>query len=88
MYIRGRLALAGIDSRASLKTYVDATWAIIADAPYERLEKIQDKLIVAEAMANPEAARETWGILPEHQRSAAGAEALQAPELPSGIPRR
>jgi hypothetical protein len=88
MYIRGHLALAGIDSRASLKTYVDAAWAILVDAPYERLEKIQDKLIVAEAMANPEAARETWGLLPEHTRGAAGAEAMQPPEIPSGLPRR
>jgi hypothetical protein len=78
--------VAGIDSRVSLKTYCDAVWAILVDAPTDRLKSISDHLIVAEAMANPDAARETWGMLPEHQRGAMAAETMQIPDMPSGVP--
>lgn len=65
----------------SLKTYCDAVWSILVDAPFERLEKIQDQLVIQEAIADPERARETWGLLPEHQRGAAKAQDAPPPEL-------
>jgi hypothetical protein len=63
----------------SLGTYCDAVWSILIDAPFERLEKFQDSLVVQEAIADPERARETWGLLPEHQRGAARAQDAQPP---------
>ncbi len=65
----------------SIATYCDAVWSILVDAPFDRLEKIQDSLVVQEAVADPERARETWGLLPEHQRGAAKAQDAPPPEL-------
>ena len=65
----------------SLKTYCDAAWSILVDAPFEQLQKIQERLIIQEAIADPEKARETWGLLPEHQRGAVKAQDEPPPEL-------
>jgi hypothetical protein len=78
-YIRGRLALAGIDSRADIGPYCAAIWAILLEAPSDQIKAVQDQLIVSEAIRNPEKARETWGLLPEHQRGAKAAEQMQVP---------
>jgi hypothetical protein len=31
------------------------------------LEKLNDQLVIAAVQADPEGARATWGLLPEHQ---------------------
>lgn len=64
--MRGKLALAGIDLRASAACWFDAMYAIIMEAPHEALNKMFDTLVIAQARAEPD--RETWGMLPEHQR--------------------
>lgn len=75
----GRLALAGLNSRTALSAYCAAVWAIVVEAPHEAIQKITDQLIVSEAVRDPERARETWGVLPEHQ---AGARKAEGTELP------
>jgi hypothetical protein len=37
------------------------------NAPSDVLEKLEDHLVINAALADPEGARETWGLLPEHQ---------------------
>lgn len=65
-YVRGKLAIAGLDLRTPLATWLDAVYAIVADAPHEVLEKLWPKLTSAAARVKPD--RETWGVLPEHQQ--------------------
>ena len=62
-YVRGRLALAGIDSRVPLATWLDAIYAIVADAPHELLDKLNGHFVIASARARPD--RESWGATPE-----------------------
>lgn len=64
--------LAGIDPRVDADAFVAATWAIIVDAPDERLQKLEDRMILAVARADPERAREDWGLRPEHQKATQG----------------
>lgn len=65
-YVRGRLALAGLDdSRVHASTYCDAIYAIVADAPHDVLDELLKQLTVSGAAAAPD--RDTWGLLPEHQ---------------------
>lgn len=52
--------------RASAACWFDAAYAIIMEAPYEALDKMLDHLVRTQAKAEPD--RETWGMLPEHQR--------------------
>jgi len=52
--------------RVSAACWFDAAYAIIMEAPHEALEKMFDQLTRAQARAEPD--RETWGVLPEHQR--------------------
>jgi hypothetical protein len=40
---------------------------MLAEMPAETLEKLTEKMITAEAQADPVGARKTWGLLPEHQ---------------------
>jgi len=39
----------------------------VCEAPHEVLEKLQQKMIMAAVAIDPKTARETWGMLPEHQ---------------------
>lgn len=64
--MRGKLALAGIDLRVSAACWFDAAYAIIIEAPHDVLNKMFDHLVRSQARAEPD--RETWGLLPEHQR--------------------
>lgn len=52
--------------RASAACWFDAAYAIIVDAPHQALEKLFEHLVRAQARAEPD--RDTWGVLPEHQR--------------------
>jgi hypothetical protein len=85
-YVRGRLALAGLGPRTSISTWCDAVWAILAEAPADVLDKLADHFAINEAARDPERARETWGLLPEHQAGAAKAESAPPP-MPGGVPR-
>lgn len=64
-YVHGKLALAGMDLRTPLTTWLDSVYAIVADAPHEFLEKLWPKIAQLAARVKPD--RETWGVLPEHQ---------------------
>lgn len=64
-YVYGRMALGGIDSRAPADVWLDTIYAIVAEAPGEKLEKINEQLVIHSARMRPD--RETWGALPEHQ---------------------
>lgn len=66
------MALGGIDPRVEAIDYLDALWAIIVDAPVDHLIKLQDRMTVEVARADPERAREDWGARPEHQRASSG----------------
>lgn len=61
--------LAGItaDTRISFGDWLDAVYASLVTAPTDVLVKLEDSLVVNAALADPEGARETWGLLPEHQ---------------------
>lgn len=69
-YVRGRLALAGLDLSVDAGTYLDAIHAIAAEVPVETLEKMMSEIVKHNARVAPD--RETWGLLPEHQRMSAG----------------
>jgi hypothetical protein len=47
--------------------WLAAVHATIATAPVQALEKINDQLIIAEVQVDPERARASWGLRPEHQ---------------------
>jgi hypothetical protein len=66
-YIRGKLALAGIDLSVEIGTWLDAVWACAMDAPYNELKAANAEMTKAMARVRPEQARATWGMLPEHQ---------------------
>lgn len=69
-YVRGKLALAGVDeSRTPLATWLDMVFAIVAEmseSPGRMIEHLDKKIVIETARAEPD--RETWGLLPEHQR--------------------
>lgn len=69
-YVRGKLALAGIDLSVDLGTWLDAVYAVWIDAPHELLEKASAQMVRTQARIRPEDARETWGVLPEHKAHA------------------
>lgn len=68
--MRGQLALHGIDTRVACSTWLDAVYAIVATAPMEVLKALDQQLLIASARIAPD--RETWGLLPEHQRAMRG----------------
>jgi hypothetical protein len=70
--------------RTALSDWCDAVWAILAEAPGDRLEKLLDQFVTLEAMIDPERARATWGLLPEHTAKARALEQPEIPPLPSG----
>lgn len=80
-YIRGKLALAGVDLSVDCKTWLDAAYAVWIDAPYEALEKANVEMVKAMARLRPEAARETWGLLPQHQAMTGKLGRQQAPHV-------
>jgi hypothetical protein len=69
-YVRGKLALAGVDLSTDLGIWLDAVYAVWIDAPHELLEKAQATMVRQIARLRPEEARETWGLRPEHQAMA------------------
>lgn len=69
-YVRGRLALAGLDTRVDAGTYLDAAYAIVAEAPGETLDKMMRKIVEVRARHAPD--RATWGLEPEHRAMSAG----------------
>lgn len=69
-WIRGQLALHGHslnDPRMPLDDLVAAIHATLASAPVDALKSINEQLVVAAVQVDPERARRTWGLLPEHQ---------------------
>lgn len=78
LYVQGKLAMAGLDTHAPLTTYLAAVYAILAEAPHDRLEGLMDRMITGSAMADPDGARDTWGLQPEHLARAMKAEAAPA----------
>lgn len=69
-YVRGQLALHGLDFRVPVAGWLDAVYAIVATAPFDVLKTMDEKLTVAHARIAPD--RETWGLLPEQQRLSRG----------------
>lgn len=83
-YVRGRLVLAGLgDPRAPASDYLDALYAIVADAPHDVLKELAKQITIAGAKLAPD--RDTWGLLPEHQALAGAMKpAAEIPRLPRG----
>jgi hypothetical protein len=55
------------DPRIPLDDLIAAIHASLVTAPVPVLEKLNDQLVIAAVQADPEGARATWGLLPEHQ---------------------
>jgi hypothetical protein len=95
-YVRGKLALADIELASPLASWLDAVWAAYAEAPHELLQKLNAELVKKSAMLDPEEARATWGVAPEHVAMAgrlgrgrgleAGEHAGTAPQVRQGKP--
>lgn len=83
--MRGQLALAAFDMRGDAACLLDAVVAIIANSPGDVLEKLDKELVMKGAMAYPD--RETWGLLPEHQRMAGNLVTEQPAPAIAKIPR-
>lgn len=64
--MRGKLAFADIDATAELGVWLDAVYAAYADAPHRVLTELNKQMVIKEAMIDPDEARKTWGIRPEH----------------------
>lgn len=62
-YVSGKMALAGVDSRAPAAVFLDALYAIVVDAPHEGLEKLNDQITLKTHQLRPD--RDTWGLLPD-----------------------
>jgi hypothetical protein len=69
-YVRGKLTLAGLDTRDDAGSYLDATYAIVAEAPTDVLDKMMKEIVKVRARSAPD--RATWGLEPEHLRMSAG----------------
>lgn len=82
-YVRGRLALAGLDLRTPLADWLDAVWAIYVDAPHSVLKEMARERVVRAAQLRPD--RETWGKLPEQRALGAGLVQNNGP-APPGTP--
>lgn len=95
-YIAGKLGLAGLDLSTPLHVWLDAVYAVWADAPHELLTEAMKRLSIQEAKIDPVRARATWGTRPEHLAMSRGlgqqgghGDAKRVPRLPSGTkPRR
>ena len=71
-YIAGKLGLAGLDLSTPLDIWLDAVYAAWADAPHKLLQEAMKQLSIQEARIDPERARATWGLRPEHQALSKG----------------
>lgn len=67
MWIKGQFALHHVDTRTPLDGYIAAIHATLATTPVDVMKQLNKQLIVAEVQADPERARESWGMRPEHQ---------------------
>jgi len=66
-WVRGQIALAGLDTRMPLDSWLDVIHASLATAPHDVLKRLNESFVVNAAIADPEGARKTWGQLPEHR---------------------
>lgn len=64
--MRGKLALADIGETTALSVWLDAVYASYAEAPHEVLTNLNKQMVIKGAMIDPDEARETWGVAPEH----------------------
>jgi hypothetical protein len=71
-YVRGQLAMSGINLRTDLCTWLDAVYAIYATAPFEQLDALTRQLVTKTAQLDPKEARKDWGRRPEHRAMAGG----------------
>jgi hypothetical protein len=55
---------------------LDAAYATIVTTPIDVIKKLEDALDLAMVQIDPEAARATWGLTPEHQAKAQGLSKL------------
>jgi hypothetical protein len=64
--VRGKLAFADIGETTELGMWLDAVYASYAEAPHEVLTQLNKQMVIKGAMIDPDEARKTWGIAPEH----------------------
>lgn len=87
-YIRGKLITYGVDLRTCISDACDVIYVILTELPHETLVKLRDGMTTAEALIDPVRARETWGMLPDHQAMSGGLEApapTQGAQVPPGV---
>lgn len=74
--------------RTPIADVCDVIYVILTEIPHETLVRLRDGLTTAEALIDPVRARETWGLLPEHQAMSAGlqdAPPAEGQPLPPGV---
>lgn len=86
-YIRGQLVLADIGLSMPCGMWLDAVYAVWVTAP-EHLAKYNRELVIKSAQLDPEAARETWGALPEHRAMAGQLGRGKGVEAGGAMPQR
>jgi hypothetical protein len=85
--VRGQLVLHHLsltDPRIAIGDWVDAIHASLVTAPTDVLKSLNQTLIVAAVQADPEGARATWGLLPEHQVTRPAEEVFRQNEQQPG----
>jgi hypothetical protein len=85
-YIRGKLIQYGADLRTPLADALDLIYVILTEIPHEVLTCLRDGLTTAEAMIDPEGARATWGLLPDHQDMSRGLVGGEVPAQGAAVP--
>lgn len=73
-----------MDLSVDARTWLDAVYTAWIDAPYEVLQKANVEMVKAIARLRPKEARETWGLLPEHQAMSGKLGKQQAPRTGPG----
>lgn len=80
--------------RTPVRDWCDVVHVLLTEIPRDRLVRIRDAFTTADAIADPDRARETWGALPEHVAMAGPLEEDPAagltgelPAMPSGTRR-
>jgi hypothetical protein len=73
--------------RTPIADACDVIYVILTEIPHDTLVALRNGLTTAEAIVDPVRARETWGLLPEHQAMSAGlmTQPPRTDEVPDGV---
>lgn len=83
-WIRGKLALAGMDLSTPDRVWLDAVWSLWVEAP--DLQEFNRVFLMRSAMLRPEEARRTWGKTGVHAALSGGLGTGRGAEAGGGQP--